>query len=70
MSKLARVLETGSIDLPDCRCGVEMQLVRSTVPDSSSDIEIKIYSCLACGYELRLMTWKELASRDSNPGSF
>jgi hypothetical protein len=70
MSKIDRVLEAGSIDLPDCRCGAEMQFVRSTVSDSSSDIEVRIYSCPACGHELRLTTWKELAVRGSDPGYF
>ena len=59
MSKLERVLAAGSHDLPDCRCGAEMRLARSTVFDKSPDTEIRIYGCPACGHELRLMAWRE-----------
>lgn len=67
MSKLERVLAAGSTELPDCRCGEEMRLVRSTVPDKSPDTEIRIYECAACQHELRLMAWRE-PTIDQEPG--
>jgi hypothetical protein len=58
MSKFERVLEAGSTELPDCRCGAEMQLM-ATVPLPGGDTEIRIFRCSACSHELRLTAWRK-----------
>ena len=57
MSKFERLLEAGSTELPDCRCGAEMKL-RAIVPVASGDTEIRIFRCLDCRHELRLTVWR------------
>ena len=57
MSKLERVIAAGSVEMPDCRCGTEMKLVRSC--DHSLETETRVYQCPACGHELRLMAWRD-----------
>jgi len=54
MSKFERLLEAGSTELPDCRCGAEMNLVAVVVPVSDGDTEIRIFRCPKCSHELRL----------------
>ena len=53
------VLEAGSTELPDCRCGAEMSLVRTALSHKSPNTEIRFYECSTCGHELRLMAWRE-----------
>jgi DNA-directed RNA polymerase subunit RPC12/RpoP len=57
MSKFERLLEAGSTELPDCRCGAEMNLV-TVVLVSDGDTEIRIFRCPNCGHELRLTSWR------------
>jgi hypothetical protein len=56
MSKFERVLAVGSTELPDCRCGVEMQLI-SIIPVPGDGSEIRIFRCPDCNHELRLTVW-------------
>jgi hypothetical protein len=57
MSKFERLLEAGSTESPDCRCGAEMNLM-AIVPVPGGDTEIRIFQCLNCGHELRLTAWR------------
>ena len=57
MSKFERLLEAGSTELPDCRCGAEMNLV--TVVVSDGDTEIRLFRCPDCSHELRLTAWRD-----------
>ena len=59
MSKIEDVLAPGSIEMPDCQCGVEMRLSKSEVIEKSPDTEVRIYECPACRHEMRLMVWSE-----------
>ena len=57
MSVIERLLEPGSIELPDCRCGKEMAIDRiDLVPNS--DTRIRVYQCQYCRSELRLTVWE------------
>jgi DNA-directed RNA polymerase subunit RPC12/RpoP len=58
MSKFERLLEAGSTELPDCRCGAEMNLVTVVGPASDDDTEIRIFRCPNCSHELRLTAWR------------
>jgi hypothetical protein len=59
MTKYERMLVPGSTEMPDCQCGLEMQLARSTQFDKSPDAEVRIYKCSECGHELRLTVWAD-----------
>jgi hypothetical protein len=61
MSKFERLLEPGSTELPDCRCGAEMNLT-AIVPVAGGDTEIRIFQCPDCSHELRLTAWPNNAS--------
>jgi hypothetical protein len=67
MSKLERILEPGSSEMPDCHCGAEMHLVRSEPADASPSAEIRIYECPNCKRELRVMVWIETSPRQLAP---
>jgi hypothetical protein len=54
MSAFENLLVPGSTELPDCRCGAEMRLVRNK---PSGDTEIHIFKCDSCHQELQLMVW-------------
>jgi hypothetical protein len=56
MSKFERLLEAGSTELPDCRCGAEMHLT-AIVPVADGDSEIRIFRCRS--HELRLTAWRK-----------
>jgi DNA-directed RNA polymerase subunit RPC12/RpoP len=56
MSKFERLLEAGSTELPDCRCGAEMNPLAIVVSDG--DTEIRIFRCPNCSHELRLTAWR------------
>jgi hypothetical protein len=58
MSKFERLLEAGSTELPDCRCGAEMNLVAIVPAVSDGDTEIRIFRCPSCSHELRLTAWR------------
>jgi hypothetical protein len=55
--KIERLLEPGSNELPICRCGVEMQLVRGGRPAPTHETEIRIFICPVCEHEMRLTVW-------------
>jgi len=56
VSKFERLFVLGSTELPDCRCGSEMKIVKSDA--IGSDGEVRIYRCPQCEHELRLTAWK------------
>jgi hypothetical protein len=58
MSKFERLLEAGSTELPDCRCGAEMNLFTIVGLASGDDTEIRIFRCPNCSHELRLTAWR------------
>jgi hypothetical protein len=58
MSKFERMLESGSTELPDCRCGAEMQLM-AVLPLPGGDSEVRIFRCPDCSHELRLTMWHD-----------
>ena len=44
-----------STELPECRCGSEMKIIKS---DSiGSDVQVRTYQCPLCEHELRLTMW-------------
>ena len=53
MSKLERILEPGSRELPDCVCGSEMHLARSESAATAAGVEARVYECADCGRQLR-----------------
>jgi peptide subunit release factor 1 (eRF1) len=61
MTKFERLLASGSMEMPDCQCGVEMRFTRSKQADKSPGIEVRVYECPACGHELRLTVWADVA---------
>ena len=53
MSVFERLLKSDNTELPDCRCGRQMEIDRiELVPDSEA--RLRIYQCQYCGSELRL----------------
>jgi hypothetical protein len=69
MTKFDRLLAPGSTEMPDCKCGAEMQFARSIQTDNSSDTEIRVYECAACGHEFRLMVWIDAPDSTAPVGS-
>jgi len=59
MSAHERLLAPGSTELPECRCGKEMQLTRIEELPDRTDAQIRIYNCSACHHEMRLTVWSE-----------
>jgi len=57
MLSLERLLEPGSTDLPDCKCGKEMRLTHSK--PVQTDTTVRTYVCTACGHEMRLTVWSD-----------
>jgi hypothetical protein len=57
MSKIERLLEPGSTELPVCRCAAKMNLM-AIVPVPGGDTEIRIFRCPDCSHELRLTAWR------------
>jgi hypothetical protein len=55
MSKFERLLMRGSTELPECRCGLDMKIIKSDA--MGSDAEVRTYRCPQCEHELRLTTW-------------
>ena len=51
MSAYERLLAPGSTELPECRCGKEMQLTRIEELPDRTDAQIRIYNCSACHHE-------------------
>ena len=55
VSKFERLLMRGSTELPECRCGSDMKIIKS---DSiGSDAQVRTYQCPLCEHELRLTMW-------------
>lgn len=67
MSSIERVLVPGSADLPDCRCGSEMDLIALENVGNQSEAETRVYRCARCERELRLMVWLDAANGDRVP---
>ncbi len=59
MSLFERLLVPGSTELPECRCGHEMQLVRTEELRDQTDAQIRIYNCAYCRHEMRLTVWTD-----------
>jgi uncharacterized protein YlaI len=57
MPAIENLLIPGSTELPDCKCGAELQLFRVK---QLEDTEIRVFKCDACQHELQLMVWREL----------
>ena len=56
MSYFERALEADRIEMPECRCGKEMQLQRiEPAPDRRK--AWALCCCLACQHEIRLTVW-------------
>jgi hypothetical protein len=55
VSKFERLLVPGSTELPECRCGSEMKIIKSDA--IGSDAEVRTYQCPQCEHELRLTMW-------------
>ena len=56
MSSLESLLASGSAELPDCRCGAEMRLLK--VKPSGEDTEVRVFKCDSCFHEFQLMVWR------------
>jgi len=57
MSLYERLLAPGSTELPECRCGGEMQATGVDPLPDQTDAQIRIYKCPACQHEMRLTVW-------------
>jgi len=55
VSKFERLLMPESTELPECRCGSEMKIIKSDA--IGSDGEVRTYRCPQCDHELRLTMW-------------
>jgi hypothetical protein len=52
-----RLLEPGSIDLPECRCGNEMHFANVVFPPNETTTHVRVYVCGACEHQMRLTVW-------------
>jgi hypothetical protein len=59
MLSLERKLDQATIELPVCRCGAELQLLKVK---ACGDTEVRIFSCRSCHHEFQLMVWRALES--------
>ena len=57
MSAFERLLVPGCTELPECRCGKEMQIARVDRLQEKSDVHIRVYYCPSCHHEMRLTVW-------------
>ncbi len=57
MSAFERLLVPGCTELPECRCGKEMQIASTDPLPERSDAHIRVYHCPACRHEMRLTVW-------------
>ena len=57
MSSFERLLVPGCTELPECRCGKEMQIASIDPLPERSDAHIRVYNCRSCRHELRLTVW-------------
>jgi len=56
VSKFERPLMSESTELPECRCGSVMKIIKSDA--IGSDGEVRTYRCPQCEHELRLTMWE------------
>ena len=56
MPAVENLLAPGSEELPDCKCGQELQLF--AVKPCNKDTEIRIFKCDVCSHEFQLMVWR------------
>lgn len=61
MSTFENLLAPGSTELPDCRCGAEMQFSKIK---PCGDTEIRIFRCDRCHHELQLMAWRDTGAEN------
>jgi len=54
MSSFENLLIPGSRELPNCKCGADMQLLTDK---PCGEARIRIFRCLNCNHELQLMVW-------------
>jgi hypothetical protein len=59
MSSFERLLIPGSTELPECRCGKEMRIMRVDDLPDRTDAQIRIYNCPACQHEMRPTVWSQ-----------
>jgi len=57
MAAMKPVLALGSIEMPTCMCGEQMQLTRVEPHPAAEDAELRRYDCGACDHEMRVMVW-------------
>ena len=57
MSAFERLLVPGCTELPECRCGKEMQIASIEQLPERSDAGIRVHNCPACRHEMRLTVW-------------
>jgi hypothetical protein len=55
MAPMNSVLAPGSIEMPTCMCGEEMQLTKVEPHPAAEDAELRRYGCGACDHEMRVM---------------
>jgi hypothetical protein len=53
------LLEPGSTELPDCRCGKQMKVFSYDPLPDRRDVTIRVYKCPSCQHEMRLTVWNE-----------
>jgi hypothetical protein len=52
---IERLLAPDSIEVPRCRCGVDMAFKSLTA--RSADVGVKVLECPSCSSEMQLMIW-------------
>jgi len=52
---IERLLMPDSIEVPPCRCGVDMAFKSLTA--RSADVGLKVFECPSCLSEMQLMIW-------------
>ncbi len=57
MSVFERLLVSGTDELPDCRCGEQMQFADARAVPDRCDAHIRVFTCPSCDHELRLTVW-------------
>ena len=57
MSAFERLLVPGCTELPECRCGKEMQIASIDPLPERSDAHIRVYGCPAFHHEMRVTVW-------------
>ena len=50
---IERLLTPNSIEVPPCRCGVDMTFKSLR----SADVGLKVFECSSCSSEMQLMIW-------------